>query len=178
MKRCVTIRILLIKVSLFINQRLYDRYLELDNSEMHWAAEDSSTEVHICSTIYQALSCLIMFLPDGQAQRRAAIFVEEICVGFVHQEAFYHAGVTHDCCLMQRSPLPIVSLIFVKVIIRVILQKGNEGTFIHFVFLKKVAQNHERLKDLRAFFRFSGDVLRFWRLGIDEPFKWKFFEIR
>ena len=112
-----------------------------------------------------------MFLPDGQAQRCAAIFVEEICVGFVHQEAFYHAGVTHDCCLMQRSPLPIVSLILVKVIIRVILQKGNEGTFIHFVFLKKVAQNHERLKDLRAFFRFSGDVLRFWRLGIDEPFK-------
>ncbi len=96
MKRCVTIRILLIKVSLFINQRLYDRYLELDNSEMHWAAEDSSTAVHICSTIYQALSCLIMFLPDGQAQRRAAIFFEEICVCFVHQEAFYHAGVTHD----------------------------------------------------------------------------------
>ena len=171
MKWCVAIGILLIKVSLLIDQRLYDRYLELDNGEMHWAAEDPSTEIHICSAIYQALSCLIMFLPDGQAQWRAAIFVEEIRVGFVHQETLYDASVAHDGGLVQRGPLPIVSLILVKVIVRVILQKGNEGAFIHFVFLKKVAQNHERLKDLRAFFRFSRDVLRFWGLGIDEPFQ-------
>jgi len=106
---------------------------------MHWTAEDSSSQIHICTTIYQALGGFIMFLPDGQAQRRAAILVEEICVGFIHQEALDHASITHDGGLVQRSPLPIVSLIFVKVIVRVILQKSNEGALIHFVFLKKVA---------------------------------------
>jgi hypothetical protein len=85
MKRSVAVRVLLIQVGFLVYERLYDRDFEPDNSKMYWTSKDSSTQIDICSTINQALCRLVVLLPDGQAQWRAAILIKQVCVGFVHQ---------------------------------------------------------------------------------------------
>ena len=171
MERRVAVRVLLVQISFFVNKRLNDGDLEPHDSEMDGTSEDSSAEIHISPAVDQALGRLIVVLSDGQAQGRAAIFVEQICGGFVHEEALNHARVAHDSGLVQRRPLPIVSLIFVEVVVRVILQECDQGAFIHLVLLQKIAEDHQRFKDLRALSRLAGNVLWLGRLRVDEPFK-------
>ena len=76
MERGVPVRVLLIQVGLLVYEGLYDRDLEPDNSKMYWTSEDSTTQIDICSTVNQALGRLVVLLPDGQAQWRAAILVK------------------------------------------------------------------------------------------------------
>ena len=67
MQRGIPVRVLLIQVGLLVYEGLYDRDLEPDNSEMYRTPKDSSAQIDICSAINQALGCLVVLLPDGQA---------------------------------------------------------------------------------------------------------------
>jgi hypothetical protein len=79
---------------------------------------------------------------------------------------------------VQWRSLSVVSLILVKVVIRIVFHECDESAFIHFVLLKKIAKHHQGLKDLCSFSRFPGYILWLWRLSINEPLKRELLKIR
>lgn len=84
---------------------------------MNWTSKYTAAQVDICSALYKALSCLVVLLTDGKAERCAAVFVKEISVCLVHEQAINDSGVTHDSSLMQWSSLSIVALVLVKIFV-------------------------------------------------------------
>ena len=51
MQGSVSIRVLLIEISLFIYQGLYDLYLKPHHRQMHWTPEDAASQVDIGTTV-------------------------------------------------------------------------------------------------------------------------------
>lgn len=110
---------------------------------MNGRAKDAASKVHICISVNQALSSFVVLLSNCKAERSAVVLVQQVRVRFVHQKTFNDSGVSHDCSFVQRGSLPVVSLVLVKIIVRIVFQKSNESTLTHLVLLKQVAQYHQ-----------------------------------
>lgn len=136
---------------------------------MHRAPKDAAPNIDIGPKLNETLRRLIILLPNGKAQGSAAVFVQEVRIGLIHQEPIYDPSISHNCCFVEWRPLPIISLVFIEIVIGVVFEKGNQGALVHLVLLQQITEHHQRLKYLLAVPGLPRYVLRLWRLGVDEP---------
>lgn len=137
---------------------------------MEGTCKDTSTLVDIHSCFDQYESCRVILFPDGQAKRRALVFVKLVGVDLgVFQDSVDDPDVAGDSGLVKQGSLTVVLLVLVESIFVEVFEKGEEGAFIHLVLDEQREQLVQRLKVAASILGQLADCPLNRRLCVVEP---------